>query len=500
MDDRGAHGEAGARPRPGGIGRAAKLVAPRDPNGTLDRPELEARLAAGADRRLTVIVAGAGFGKSTLASRTARSRSAAWYTVDASDAHLGTFASGVVAALRRLVPQLAEDLATPIASAVDPADEADAQHRGQAAATLVADALQDVLVDDVLLVLDDCQEIDGATGSWRFVEALVRFAPANLHLLLVSRNDPPFGVERLRAQGEVSDLGGSSLAFTVAEIETLVTSLLPDDAVPRDATPDAAARIFTATDGWPAAVRLTIEALRAAPQGGREAVLDRLQRPEGPLFAYLAEEVVARATEPIRHALARAVHFERFSGPLLEAVGIDDATAVLDGLARRGLFLQPLPGRSRLVRAPRADPRVRQDAPGARRRGDAGPAPPRGRLARGARPARRRARPARRGRRPGGARRLPGPPRADARARGGDAPGHRGRRDAPRRPPHAARRARLRGGLHGPRRLARGARRRSPARPAARTGSTPRPPGASGSCTACAARTTRRSRSTPGPS
>ena len=53
---------------------------------------------------------------------------------------------------------------------------------------------------------------------------------------------------------------------------------------------------------------------------------------------------MAPASEPIRHALSRAVHFERFSGPLLEAAGIDDATTVLDGLARRGLFLQPLPG------------------------------------------------------------------------------------------------------------------------------------------------------------
>jgi ATP/maltotriose-dependent transcriptional regulator MalT/DNA-binding SARP family transcriptional activator len=326
------------------VGRAAKLVPPRDPNGTLDRPALEAALREGAERRLTVIVAGAGFGKSTLAARTARSRASAWYTVDAADVDLGSFAAGVVAALHRQLPALPEDLATPIASAVDPRDEIEAQHRGQAAATLVADALQDVLEDDLLLVLDDCHEIDGATGSWRFVEALVRFAPPGLHVLLVSRNDPPFGVERLRAQGEVSDLGGASLAFTVPEIETLVTTLLPADAVPRAATSIAAERIFTATDGWPAAVRLTIEALRAAPAGGREAVLERLQRPEGPLFAYLAEEVVAQASEPIRHALARAVHFERFSGPLLEAVGIDDATQVLDGLARRGLFLQPLPG------------------------------------------------------------------------------------------------------------------------------------------------------------
>src|SRR5690349_2056244 len=116
---------AAPRPVTMGVSRAAKLVPPRDPNGTLDRPELEARLAAGTDRRLTVIVAGAGFGKSTLASRVARTRTAAWYTVDAADRHTGTFAAGVVAALRRLVPALPHDLATPIAIAVDPRDDAE---------------------------------------------------------------------------------------------------------------------------------------------------------------------------------------------------------------------------------------------------------------------------------------------------------------------------------------------------------------------------------------
>jgi DNA-binding SARP family transcriptional activator len=341
--DRG-HVQAPARVAILGASRAAKLVPPRDPNGTLDRPELEARLAAGTDRRLTIVVAGAGFGKSTLASRVARTRNAAWYTVDGVDRDLGAFAAGVVATLRRLAPHLPEDLATPIATAVDPRDDAEAQQRGQAAATLVADALQEASAEEILLVLDDCHEIDGATGSWRFVEALVRFAPDTLHVLLVSRNDPPFGVERLRAQGEVSDIGGGALAFTAHEIESLVERLLPGHIVPRDATADAAARIFSATNGWPAAVRLTIEALRSAPEGGREAVLDRLQRPEGPLFAYLAQEVVAAASEPVRTTLARAVHFERFSGPLLEAAGVAHATRELDGLARRGLFLQPLPG------------------------------------------------------------------------------------------------------------------------------------------------------------
>jgi ATP/maltotriose-dependent transcriptional regulator MalT len=344
VDERASSPGTGVRPRPGVAGRAAKLVPPRDPSGTLDRPGLEARLADGTGRRLTVLTAGAGFGKSTLAARVARARGAAWYTVDATDAHLGAFAAGVIAALRRVRSALPADLETPIATAVDPRDDADAAHRGQAAATLVADALHEALEGELLLVLDDVHELGGAPGPWRFIESLVRFAPDGLHLALVSRADPPFGVERLRARGEVADLGGAALAFTSSEIATLVASLLPDEVIPRRHVEDAATRIASATDGWPAAVRLAIEALRAAPAGGREAVLDRLQHPEGPLFAYLAEEVIAATPADERRVLARAARFDRFSGPLLEAAGVDGAARILDGLARRGVFVQPLAG------------------------------------------------------------------------------------------------------------------------------------------------------------
>ncbi|MEI7742413.1 MAG: BTAD domain-containing putative transcriptional regulator [Chloroflexota bacterium] len=314
------------------------------PFGTLDRPQLEAGLLAAVGRRLTVLVAGAGYGKSTLAARIAHSRPTAWYTADASDIHTGAFAAGVVAAVRRVVPDLPEDLAAPLVTAVDPTGEAEAAQRGMAAATLIADALQDTLALDLVLVLDDCHALGSGSGSWRFVETLARVAPPGLHLVLVSRSDPPFGIERLRAQGEVASLGGASLAFTTAEIEALVTALLPDEVVPRTSTADAASRIAAATDGWPAAVRLAIEALRAAPDGGREVVLDRLQRPDGPLFPYLAEEVIAAASEEVRTTLAAAACFERFSAPMLEAAGITDAGLVLDGFMRAGLFVAPLPG------------------------------------------------------------------------------------------------------------------------------------------------------------
>src|SRR4051794_24587244 len=119
------------------VGRAAKLAPPRDPNGTVARPALERAIATGLERRLTTLVAGPGFGKSTLAGRVAAGRTAAWYTLDASDRHLGSFASGLIAALRTQVPGLPPDLAAPIELSVEPRDDAEAQARGHAAAALI---------------------------------------------------------------------------------------------------------------------------------------------------------------------------------------------------------------------------------------------------------------------------------------------------------------------------------------------------------------------------
>ncbi|HEU4919842.1 MAG TPA: BTAD domain-containing putative transcriptional regulator [Candidatus Limnocylindrales bacterium] len=336
--------ERSPRPAAGGRGRPAKLLPPADPFGTLSRPALEARLAEGASRRLTILVGGAGFGKSTLAARIADSRPTAWYTLDAADRHIGALAAGIVAALRVRLPDLSEDLADPVASSIEASDDAAILAQSNAAAALVTDAVAGTVAEPLVLVLDDLHVLDGAPGAWRFVEALVRLAPPDLHLLVTSRTEPPFGIERLRGQGQVLDLGGTSLAFSVDEIAALLDVLVGAGALDADARNAAAGRIHASTGGWPAAVRLAVEAYRTAPAGARDLVLDRLQHPEGPIFSYLAEEVVGRASETTRVLVRHAVHFERFSAPLLAAVGVPRPEPTLEELARRALFLQPLPG------------------------------------------------------------------------------------------------------------------------------------------------------------
>ena len=327
----------------GAPGRAAKLLPPADPIGTVPRIALEDRLREGTGRRLTVIVAGAGFGKSTLAARTAATCRSAWYTLDAPDRHLGTLAAGVAAALRTRVADLPAGLAGPVEGSLDAGSGDEALTRGQAAAALFADALQDRLGDGLLLVLDDVHVLDGEPGAWRFLEALIRLSPPELHFLVTTRTELPFGIERLRGQGGVLDLGGSDLGFTIDEIAAMLGLLVGGDRSTIDERRRAAARIHEATGGWPAAVRLAVESYRAASPAGREAALGRLQRPDGPLFSYLAEEVVARSPAAVRELIRRAVHFDRFTAGLCLAIGARDAERQLPELARRALFLQSHP-------------------------------------------------------------------------------------------------------------------------------------------------------------
>jgi ATP/maltotriose-dependent transcriptional regulator MalT/DNA-binding SARP family transcriptional activator len=257
----------------------------------------------------------------------------AWYTIDRHDASLTNFVLGIVDALRLRLPGLTSDISSVIEGALGP--DSNELTRAEASATLLCEVLEDELVSDLVLVLDDVQDIERGTASARLIEGLCRQAPALLHIILSSRSEPPFAVERLRGRGQLVEMDGSMLAFSPAEVKALLTAALDEGAA------ELAAQLQELTTGWPAAVRLAIETLRMVPQEDRAASLDRLRQPGGPLFNYLAEEVFARESFTVRELLRTVAPLERFTIELCEALGLGAAGETLAGLARRGLFLKP---------------------------------------------------------------------------------------------------------------------------------------------------------------
>jgi ATP/maltotriose-dependent transcriptional regulator MalT/DNA-binding SARP family transcriptional activator len=298
------------------------------PPTTLPRPALQSRLDEALARRVTVVVAGPGFGKSTLAALWAAHVHSAWCTLAPEDRAPLRLADRLVQALRLQVPTLGHEL--PLDAARGPDAHRDAEASVETAASVLSEALAEQLAGDLALVVEDVHELGGPGVAAQLLEGLCRQAPPNLHLVLTSREELPFGLERFRGRGQVLEIGGAELAFTVDE----VSALLPAE------SRDLAGELHAVTGGWPAAVRLAIEALIRVPGADRPSALTRIRRSGGPLYSYLAAEVFDREQSQTQSVLQMVATLGRVTPELLAALGVDEAPRVIALLARRGLFLE----------------------------------------------------------------------------------------------------------------------------------------------------------------
>ena len=312
---------------------ASKILPPVLPAAWVDRPELLRRLDEVGARRLTTVVAGAGFGKSTLLAAWAARVHSAWYSLQPEDASLPTFLRGLVDALRLRLPNLPDELGTVLASSLGPDTDELARADGFAAA--LGEALELRLGGDLVLILDDVHELAPGGPPARLVEGLARHAPAPFHLVLSSRVEPPFPIQRLRGRGQVLELDGALLALGQEETGELLAAVLGPDGR------ELGESLHRMTGGWPAATCLAAESLRRQRPRERASSLAALRRPGGLLFAYLAEEVLAGEDPVLRELVRRVAPLRRFTAELCRALDVPADPGMLARVARRGLFLQP---------------------------------------------------------------------------------------------------------------------------------------------------------------
>jgi DNA-binding SARP family transcriptional activator len=304
--------------------------------GWVDRPALMRRLTGVTDQRLTILIADAGYGKTSLLTSWATQVPHCWYTLGRQDAALSSF-----------VRNLSEQLLTPVPSADLPIDEL--------ALALLGPISQQP--DDLVLILDDLHELPEGSDSGQLVEALGRYAPKNLHLVLSSRRQPPFSIERLRGRGQLLELDGHALAFTSAETHSLVSSTLGDAAAD-----ELADRLYDTIAGWPAATVLALRWLQDFPPDTYADELSRLGHPGGPLFGYVADEAVGTQPTDVREFLRRVAPLRWFNADLCASVGIVADGDQLNRLVRAGALLWRRPDGAFTV-SPLARDAIRATAP-----------------------------------------------------------------------------------------------------------------------------------------
>ncbi|WP_282949185.1 LuxR C-terminal-related transcriptional regulator [Cellulomonas endometrii] len=298
------------------------------------RPRLLDVLASVTTARLTVVTAPAGYGKSTLLAQ--------WFAAGAGDARVGWVAlddrDGDPAVLWPSVLD-ALDAAVPGACAVA-RGLLDAGEPVPVVLAAVVDALADV-EGHVVLVLDDVHL--AGPGVWPDLGFLVDHLPPRAHVVLAGRSDPAVPLPRLRARGELVELGPADLRLTSDEVGAVVAAA--DVAL----EPSDLALLSDRTEGWAAAVQLALLAVRAAPDG--PGVLARITGEHRHLADYLGDEVLNRQPDELRDFLLRTSVLSRLTGPLCDAVtGTAGGAVRLEELDRAQLFLVPLDDERRWFR------------------------------------------------------------------------------------------------------------------------------------------------------
>ena len=309
---------------------ATKLHVPRQQPGFVARPRLVHALDEGLVRRLILVSAPAGSGKTALLAGWARSgdRPAAWLSLDAGDNDPARFWQHAVAALDRARPGIAER----VGALLGP--PAPASFEG-----LVTALINDLAVppgqDELLLVLDDYHLTD-AQQVHEPLAFLLEHLPPGVHLVLASRADPPLPLARLRAGGQLAELRAGDLRFTAEEAAALLREAVDGD-LPGAAVAELAAR----TEGWAAGLQLAALSLQgqadptgfvAAFSGSHRYVLD-----------YLTDEVLEGQTGQVREFLLETSVLDRLSGGLCDAVtGRTGSQAMLEQVEQANLFLVPL--------------------------------------------------------------------------------------------------------------------------------------------------------------
>ena len=282
------------------------------------RRVVEELLDIGARRRVCVVIGVAGWGKTTIVASWASETRAAWVRCDGNDQSASRFLDAIDDALGSHLP------------APRPASRpfsASAEQRDDTAAGELCARLRDSLSEDLVLVVDDLQELCPGSGAAVLLDGMCRHAPDRLHLVLISRQEPPFSLRRLRGQGLVAEISAAELSLDVDDVTALLDKTIGDN------PPGLSARICERTGGWPAAVNSSVELLRGIEPDQRLGVLEQLASPGERLHEYLAEEVVGREHKAARALLCRlALRGEAGSRPC-----VDQEASLLADLTRRGL-------------------------------------------------------------------------------------------------------------------------------------------------------------------
>ena len=313
-----------------------KLHAPPARENLVLRPRLRQKLSAGLARKLTLVSAPAGFGKTTLVAHWIQQLDipTAWISLDETDNELFRFLSYFVAALRTLEPGFGEGLVGRLDSAQLPTIE-----------PILTSLLNEIsaLEGDHVLVLDDVHHISDDQIHSAITRILDQL-PEHFHLIVITRIDPPLPLSRLRAGDQLNEIRADDLRFKPQEAASFLNEIMGLGLSPADVS-----TLERRTEGW--IVGLQLAALTLLDRQDTRSFIREFAGHDRFIVDYLGQEVLERQSQEVQDFLLRTSILRRLTGPLCEAVaGREDGQAMLEELEEANLFVFPLDNTRRWYR------------------------------------------------------------------------------------------------------------------------------------------------------
>lgn len=306
-----------------------KMAPPHLPRGRVERMDLLGRLAAASERALTVVIAPAGFGKTTLLAEwhdhmRARGHLVGWLSLDEEDGDVQLFGAYVLGALTRSatgVGQHAQELLQK-----DPLTPVQ---------TVMSVLFNEIAECDrqVFLVLDDFDRIDSPPVQ-AMVSRWIKYAPPNFHLVIGVRGEPALALSQFHAQEQLLTLNAADLRFSADDAQTFFShSGLPVDRHSIELLTDAA-------EGWIAGLQLASLALRES--GDVDRIANGLAEARNSVDAYLDDTVLSHLPAPMLQFLLRTSILDRLNGAVCDAIMGSGARSweKLDWLERHNIFIR----------------------------------------------------------------------------------------------------------------------------------------------------------------
>jgi LuxR family maltose regulon positive regulatory protein len=308
---------------------ATKLHVPADRRQLVHRTALLEIISTGASRKLTLVSAPAGWGKTTLLAQWVfdahGNQRFGWLSLDTSDNDPVWFWMYVVAALQKVCPVLGTRAVELLAMGADPV---------QVVLPTLLNEL-DTITDPLVLVLDDYHLVTSRGVREQMAFVLSRM-PANLHLVLATRSDPQLPIARLRAAGDLVELRIDDLRFLNVEAAQLLNEVLGLELAETDIQ-----LLNARTEGWAAGLYLTALSLSGHPDAA--SLIRTLAGDNRHIVDYLMAEVLDRQPPQLRDFMLRTSVSERLSGALCDAMLESTGSAsVLESIEQENLFLVPL--------------------------------------------------------------------------------------------------------------------------------------------------------------